>query len=204
MQTNGIKTNCKGIYYGVIGFLAKTVKFPMRFAIMVFKMKSPFLIIKRAEAVWIFKTVPYEQTGVCCFCLETANSRCMMFTMALWLATVYLFFYIALASHLAAQRKWNTLWLPLVHPALYALGVWLVFPHCAGACILRGLSGRGVRLLGSGLGHEAPPPAPGTAGAEQGFSIERKKAEQCGCYPCCSVFMWRWRGGTAHSGKDDF
>ena len=49
------------------------------------------------------------------------------------------------------------------------------FPHCAGACILRGLSGRGVRLLGSGLGHEAPPPAPGTAGAEQGFSIERRK-----------------------------
>ena len=49
------------------------------------------------------------------------------------------------------------------------------FPHCAGACLLRGLSGRGVRLLGSWLGHEAPPPAPGTAGAEQGFSIERRK-----------------------------
>ena len=64
----------------------------------------------------------------------------MMFTMALWLAVYPL--YIALASHSAAQRKWNTLW---------------------------------VRLLGSGLGHAAPPPAPGTAGAEQGFSIERRK-----------------------------
>ena len=60
----------------------------------------------------------------------------MMFTMALWLAVYPL--YIALASHSAAQRKWNTLWLPLVHPALYALGVWLVFhtvpelAYCAG------------------------------------------------------------------------
>ena len=79
----------------------------------------------------------------------------MMFTMALWLAVYPL--YIALASHSAAQRKWNTLWLPLVHPALYALGVWLVF-HTVPE-----------------LGHEAPPPAPGTAGAEQGFSIERRK-----------------------------
>ena len=26
------------------------------------------------------------------------------------------------------------------------------FPHCAGACILRGLSGRGVRLLGERAG----------------------------------------------------
>ena len=34
----------------------------------------------------------------------------MMFTMALWLAVYPL--YIALASHSAAQRKWNTLWLP--------------------------------------------------------------------------------------------
>ena len=92
----------------------------------------------------------------------------MMFTMALWLAVYPL--YIALASHSAAQRKWNTLWLPLVHPALYALGVWLVFhtapelAYCAG-----------YLAVGSGLGHEAPPPAPGTAGAEQGFSIERRK-----------------------------
>ena len=52
----------------------------------------------------------------------------MMFTMALWLAVYPL--YIALASHSAAQRKWNTLWLPLVHPALYALGVWLVSTLC--------------------------------------------------------------------------
>lgn len=96
----------------------------------------------------------------------------MMFTMALWLAVYPL--YIALASHSAAQRKWNTLWLPLVHPALYALGVWLVFhtvpelAYCAGYLPW-------VRLLGERLGHEAPPPAPGTAGAEQGFSIERRK-----------------------------
>lgn len=91
----------------------------------------------------------------------------MMFTMALWLAVYPL--YIALASHSAAQRKWNTLWLPLVHPALYALGVWLVFHTVPELAYCAGLSGRGVRLLGSGLGHEAPPPAPGTAGAEQGF-----------------------------------
>ena len=73
----------------------------------------------------------------------------MMFTMALWLAVYPL--YIALASHSAAQRKWNTLWLPLVHPALYALGVWLVF-HTAPELLhlLRGLVWAGVRLWGAG------------------------------------------------------
>ena len=96
----------------------------------------------------------------------------MMFTMALWLALYPL--YIALASHSAAQRKWNTLAAAGASRAV-RIGSVAGFPHCAGACILRGLSGRGVRLLGSGLGHEAPPPAPGTAGAEQGFSIERRK-----------------------------
>ena len=87
----------------------------------------------------------------------------MMFTMALWLAvygrTAQMEHPVAAAGASRAVR----------------IGSVAGFPHCAGACILRGLSGRGVRLLGSGLGHEAPPPAPGTAGAEQGFSIERRK-----------------------------
>lgn len=75
------------------------------------------------------------------------------------------------------------------------------FPHCAGACILRGLSGRGVRLLGSGLGHEAPPPAPGTAGAEQGFSIERRKGQNSVDVIHAVLFLCGDGDGTAHSGK---
>ena len=74
----------------------------------------------------------------------------MMFTMALWLAVYPL--YIALASHSAAQRKWNTLWLPLVHPALYALGVWLVFHTAPELAYCAGYLAVGYGFWGAGWG----------------------------------------------------
>ena len=74
----------------------------------------------------------------------------MMFTMALWLAVYPL--YIALASHSAAQRKWNTLWLPLVHPALYALGVWLVFHTVPELAYCAGYLAVGYGFWGAGWG----------------------------------------------------
>ena len=74
----------------------------------------------------------------------------MMFTMALWMAVYPL--YIALASHSAAQRKWNTLWLPLVHPALYALGVWLVFHTVPELAYCAGYLAVGYGFWGAGWG----------------------------------------------------
>ena len=92
----------------------------------------------------------------------------MMFTMALWLAVYPL--YIALASHSAAQRKWNTLWLPLVHPALYALGVWLVFHTVPELAYCAGYLAVGYGFWGAGWGMKRRRQRRG-----QGFSIERRK-----------------------------
>ena len=87
--------------------------------------------------------------AVCGRALCAARSG-MMFTMALWLAVYPL--YIALASHSAAQRKWNTLWLPLVHPALYALGVWLVFHTVPELAYCAGYLAVGYGFWGAGWG----------------------------------------------------
>ena len=108
----------------------------------------------------------------------------MMFTMALWLAVYPL--YIALASHSAAQRKWNTLWLPLVHPALYALGVWLVFHTVPEFAYCAGYLAVGYGFWGAGWGMKrrrqrrdfqcvhAPKARIGNAGRQRVNQIEQR------------------------------
>ena len=122
----------------------------------------------------------------------------MMFTMALWLAVYPL--YIALASHSAAQRKWNTLWLPLVHPALYALGVWLVFHTVPELAYCAGYLAVGYGFWGAGWGMKRRRQRRDGRGRTRIFNREKKRQNSVDVIHAV-LFLCGDGDGTAHSGK---
>ena len=123
----------------------------------------------------------------------------MMFTMALWLA-VYRFL------HRAGELSGRTA--QMEHPGSCR---WCIRVVCRIECGWFSTLCRSLHIArviwpwgtasGERLGHEAPPPAPGTAGAEQGFSTREKKRQNSVDVIHAVLFLCGDGDGTAHSGK---